>query len=142
MEEGNRHLLDPDPDKQRYSAMEVQDPESSSGASLVDSDDNHSSMKINKRALVVFFGVTTLAAAVIVVAVVVSLYSGKVVLRYYKYLYNGPLTSLEDYHLGRILQNPVWWAEEDWSILVIRGPGVKPLAVVNLNETIQPNFVT
>jgi hypothetical protein len=77
MAEGNRHLLEKTPEKTGYSAMEMENPEPSSGALLVDSDKNQSSVKINKRALVVFFGVTTLAAAVIVVAVFVTLYSGK-----------------------------------------------------------------
>lgn len=76
MDNGNRRLLENNPEKTHYSAMEMENPESSSESPLIDSE-NQSSLRINKRALVVFFGVTTLAAALIIVAVFVTLYSGK-----------------------------------------------------------------
>ncbi|XP_032222302.2 prolyl endopeptidase FAP isoform X1 [Nematostella vectensis] len=80
MAEGNEHLLGEMDEQQRYSAMDMEDPKSpQSGDGLLPGEGkNSSSLKINKRALVIFFGVTVVAVAVIVVAVLVSLYSGGV----------------------------------------------------------------
>lgn len=77
MAEGNRRLLNDNTDKTHYSAMEMDNPNSSTTESPLIDGENQSSLRINKRALVVFFGVTSLAAAVIIVAVFVTLYSGK-----------------------------------------------------------------
>lgn len=77
MADGNRRLLENNPEKTHYSAMEMENPNSSTVESPLIDGENQSSLRINKRALVVFFGVTSLAAAVIIVAVFVTLYSGK-----------------------------------------------------------------
>jgi len=85
-------LLENNPDKQQYSAMEMDNPGSTSTESPLVDGEGQSSLRINKRALVVFFGVTTLAAAVIIVAVFVTLYSGE--------FYTGTFQELQRFYVN------------------------------------------